>query len=154
MSKLDELIQELCPNGVKYRTLGEVSNITDGFPFSAKDFKVQGAYSIVRISDIFDGVVNVSDKYVDDLPLKIKQEQILHGAEILVGLSGSTGKTGYNSVPNLLVNQRIAIIRNNELVLNGFLKHCLVNSNFSDYCFKNGTGPQNNLSKGDRKSVV
>ena len=35
MSKLDELIQELCPNGVKYRTLGEVSNITDGFPFSA-----------------------------------------------------------------------------------------------------------------------
>ena len=27
MSKLQELIRELCPNGVKYKKLGEVSNL-------------------------------------------------------------------------------------------------------------------------------
>ena len=32
---------------------------------------------------------------------------------------------------------------------NGFLKHCLINNNFTEYCFSHGTGPQNNLSKKD-----
>ena len=34
MSKLDELIKELCPDGVEYKTLGEVATIKNG-----KDYK-------------------------------------------------------------------------------------------------------------------
>lgn len=30
MSKLDELIAELCPAGVEYKTLGEISTIVRG----------------------------------------------------------------------------------------------------------------------------
>lgn len=30
MSRLDELIQELCPNGVEYKELGEICEITTG----------------------------------------------------------------------------------------------------------------------------
>ena len=37
MSKLEELIQELCPNGVKYRTVGDICNICRGVVMS-KDF--------------------------------------------------------------------------------------------------------------------
>ena len=37
MSKLQELIQELCPNGVEYKTLGEVCEISRGIVIS-KDF--------------------------------------------------------------------------------------------------------------------
>ncbi len=38
MSKLDELIAELCPNGVEYKTLGEFATITRGGNFQKKDF--------------------------------------------------------------------------------------------------------------------
>ena len=30
MTKLEELIQELCPNGVEYRTLNTICNVYDG----------------------------------------------------------------------------------------------------------------------------
>ena len=30
MSKLDELIKELCPNGVEYKELGEIAKVTIG----------------------------------------------------------------------------------------------------------------------------
>ena len=41
MSKLDELIQELCPEGVEYKSLGEVATIKNG-----KDYKHLGTGEI------------------------------------------------------------------------------------------------------------
>ena len=38
MSKLDELIVELCPNGVEYKSLGEIATISRGGNFQKKDF--------------------------------------------------------------------------------------------------------------------
>lgn len=147
MSKIDEIINRLCPRGVGYQPLSEVVDYCDGFPFSAGNFLSTGRYNVVRISDIASGAVSLSDKFIDVLPLKLKKGQILSGGEVLVGMSGSTGKVGYNSLKDVVVNQRIAILRNRSTILNGFLKHLLVNSNFTEYCFANGTGPQNNISK-------
>ena len=42
MSKLSDLIQELCPNGVEYKKLGEVATISRGGNFQKKDFVEQG----------------------------------------------------------------------------------------------------------------
>lgn len=39
MSKLKELIQKLCPNGVEYRKLGEVCDFINGFAFKSSLFK-------------------------------------------------------------------------------------------------------------------
>lgn len=33
MSRLNELIQELCPNGVEYKKLGEITTISRGGSF-------------------------------------------------------------------------------------------------------------------------
>ena len=38
MSKLNELIAQLCPEGVEYRTLGEIATISRGGNFQKKDF--------------------------------------------------------------------------------------------------------------------
>ena len=38
MSRLDELIAKLCPNGVEYKTLGEIATISRGGNFQKKDF--------------------------------------------------------------------------------------------------------------------
>lgn len=36
MSKLEELIKELCPNGVEYKRLGDIATITRGGNFQKK----------------------------------------------------------------------------------------------------------------------
>ena len=38
MSRLDELIRELCPDGVEYKALGEIATISRGGNFQKKDF--------------------------------------------------------------------------------------------------------------------
>ena len=146
-NRLNNLIQKLCPDGVKYVSLGEVVSFTDGFSFSSGDFSENGTFQVVKITDIFEGKVNVGKTFIDTLPNKLKSGQLLAGGEIVVAMSGSTGKTGYNKLENAVVNQRIAILRNTSEIDNGFLKHLIVNKSFEEYCFKNGTGPQNNISK-------
>ena len=42
MSRLDELIAELCPDGVEYKKLGEISTISRGGSFQKKDFTDEG----------------------------------------------------------------------------------------------------------------
>ncbi|MCD7843218.1 MAG: restriction endonuclease subunit S [Clostridiales bacterium] len=42
MSKLDELIQELCPDGVEYKLLREFATVSRGGNFQKKDFKPDG----------------------------------------------------------------------------------------------------------------
>ncbi len=42
MSKLEALIAELCPEGVKYKTLGEIATITRGGNLQKKDFCNEG----------------------------------------------------------------------------------------------------------------
>ena len=42
MSRLDELIKELCPDGVEYRPLGEVATISRGGNFQKKDYVESG----------------------------------------------------------------------------------------------------------------
>ena len=42
MSKLETLIQQLCPEGVKYKKLGDIATITRGGNFQKKDFTDTG----------------------------------------------------------------------------------------------------------------
>ena len=50
-SKLNKLIQELCPKGVEYRTLGEVcSLITDGAHYSPR--AVDEGYYMPSVKDM------------------------------------------------------------------------------------------------------
>lgn len=147
MKIIENLISRYCPDGVEYVDLGEVVVFTDGHSFSSGSFTESGEYQVVKITDIFGGLVNRGKTFINELPEKLKNGQQLSGGEILVAMSASTGKTGYNTLSNAVVNQRIAILRNQDCIENGYLKHLLVNGTFETYCFKNGTGPQNNISK-------
>ena len=42
MSKLEELVQQLCPDGVEYKKLGDIATITRGGNFQKKDFTDTG----------------------------------------------------------------------------------------------------------------
>ena len=48
MSKLNELINKLCPNGVEYKKLGKVCNITKGVQFNKSDMNNFGTYPVIN----------------------------------------------------------------------------------------------------------
>ncbi|MCQ5042020.1 restriction endonuclease subunit S, partial [Akkermansia muciniphila] len=60
MSKLKELIQILCPNGVEYRKLGEVCDFLNGFAFKSSLFKDIGE-PFIRITNINGNAVDLSN---------------------------------------------------------------------------------------------
>lgn len=47
MSKLEELINELCPNGVDYIPLKDVSDVKRGERITKKDLKDDGLYPVM-----------------------------------------------------------------------------------------------------------
>ncbi len=52
MSKLDELIKEYCPDGVEYKTLGEVASISRGGNFQKKDY-VETGFPCIHYGQIY-----------------------------------------------------------------------------------------------------
>ena len=47
MSRLEELIQELCPNGVEYKKLGDFCKIQTGRGITSKDTVENGLYPVI-----------------------------------------------------------------------------------------------------------
>ena len=60
MSKLRELIDEFCPNGVKSMKLGEVCDFVNGFAFKSSLFREDGE-KIIRITNINGRTVDIDD---------------------------------------------------------------------------------------------
>ena len=67
MSKLEELIQELCPNGVEYKTIGEVCDISRGRVMS-KDFirDNEGEYPVYSSQTENNGELGKINTYMFD----------------------------------------------------------------------------------------
>ena len=63
MSKLDELIQQYCPDGVEYKPLGEVCDIHKGVQFNKTDMKEEGSYPVINGGINPSGYVEVFNDY-------------------------------------------------------------------------------------------
>ena len=63
MSKLQELIQRLCPDGVEYKKLGEVIKIYTGEQFNKRDMMSSGQYPVINGGISASGYI---DKYNED----------------------------------------------------------------------------------------
>lgn len=47
-TKVEQLIQQYCPDGVEYKTLGEVCDIHKGVQFNKTDMKEEGSYPVIN----------------------------------------------------------------------------------------------------------
>lgn len=65
---MDELLQELCPNGVEYKKLSEITvKITDGMHNFPKSIVPDGVYPIISAQNIYDGKIDINtQKYVNE----------------------------------------------------------------------------------------
>lgn len=149
MSKLQELIKELCPDGVEFRKLGEVCEFINGFAFKSSLFKDEGL-PIIRITNINGISIDLSDvKFFDSRDYKSNLQSFsVSFGDILIAMSGATtGKIGYYDNEDIAyLNQRVGKFVPNVNVLNNrYLFHFLL-SKTSELYIMAGGGAQPNLS--------
>ena len=121
MSKLEELIAELCPHGVNYDYLLNVADVLYGFPCDATKFNSEKTGTpLIRIRDVLNGI---TDTYtVEEVPC----EYIIHKGDLLIGMDGNF-HTGVWKGEDAFLCQRVCKIfsKNEAVILNGFLIHLL-----------------------------
>ena len=149
MSKLQELIKKLCPDGVEFRKLGEVCEFINRFAFKSSLFKDEGL-PIIRITNINGVSIDLSDvKFFDSRDYKSNLQSFsVSFGDILIAMSGATtGKIGYYDNEDIAyLNQRVGKFVPNVNVLNNrYLFHFLL-SKTSELYIMAGGGAQPNLS--------
>lgn len=149
MKGLDEMIKELCPDGVEFVKLGECCNFVNGFAFKSTKFKEKGD-TIIRITNINGTGVDVNDvKYFDKSDYKANWQTFeIKKGDILIAMSGATtGKVGiYNNKTVAYLNQRVGkIVPDKSKLVNRFLYHILLSKTQFLYMLAGG-GAQPNLS--------
>ncbi len=145
MSKLEELIKKMCPDGVEYKKLKEVTDFVQGFAFKNNTFKNEGI-GLVRTTNIQDKSVSKENMiYIDQKDyVENLEKYIIRKDRILIGMSG-TIKVGMNSSDELFyLNQRVGMFIPNEKIINNkFLFYILDNSIPELYNLVSGSSVKN-----------
>ena len=121
MKGLDEMIKELCPNGVEFVKLVKYVNVQYGFAFDSKLFTDDEQYiPLIRIRDVVPAKPSTyySGEYCSDY--------IIRKGDMLVGMDGNFNIEKWKDRDGLL-NQRVCKIyaKDESLLLDGFLYHYL-----------------------------
>ena len=117
MSKLDDLISELCPNGVKYKTLGEISSlITKGTTPTSVGYSFQKeGVSFVKIESITNDGAFLKEKFehISNECNKKLNRSILKENDILFSIAGALGRIAVvtKDILPANTNQALALIR-------------------------------------------
>ena len=91
ISKIEKLIEELCPEGVEFKELSEVSNILNGYSFKSNKYRNTGV-RVIRISDVQKG--KITDKDVKFYPIESLKEierYVLKENDLVISLTGNVG---------------------------------------------------------------
>lgn len=104
MSRIDDMIGQMCPDGVESRTLGELTTMMSGAPFESSRFNDAGiGLPLIRIRDVNSGP---SGTYYDG---DYDERFLIEDGDLLVGMDGDFHAIEWSRGPALL-NQRVARI--------------------------------------------
>ena len=131
MSKLDELIAQLCPDGVKYRIFGESATIVRGAsPRPIKNFITTESTGVnwIKIGDVKPG-----DKYITASAEKItpegaKKSRAVKKGDFILSNSMSFGRPYILQIDGCIHDGWLSISDFSDSYLSDFLYH-LLNSN-------------------------
>ena len=121
MSKLEELIARLCPDGVEYKSLTELCDVLYGYPCDASKFNEVGTgLPLIRIRDVLEGVTKT---FTDE---KVPECYIVKKGDLLVGMDGNFHVGNWKGEIAILC-QRVCRIssKDENILVNGFLSHII-----------------------------
>lgn len=115
MSKLQELIQELCPEGVEFKKLGEISSFRRGSfpqPYGNKEwYGGEGAMPFIQVADIEDNMQLA--KKTKRLISRLAQPMSVFAPKgsIIISLQGSIGRIAVTQY-DAYIDRTVAIFTN------------------------------------------
>ncbi|MCE5332067.1 MAG: restriction endonuclease subunit S [Bacteroidales bacterium] len=111
MNKLEELIQQYCPNGVEFKELQEVFEIKNGYTPSKgnSDFWENGTIPWFRMEDIRANGRVLSDSIQHITPESVKGSGLFAANSIIVSTSATIGEHALITV-DFLANQRFTCL--------------------------------------------
>ena len=147
-SKLDELIQQCCPDGVEYKRISELFNTRNGYTPSKSnpEFWSNGTVPWFRMEDIRENgrILSKATQYVSESALKGAP---FPANSIIVATSATIGEHALITVPSL-ANQRFTYLMLKDQYKNMF------NAKFLYYyCFKLDDYCKECLNQGNFASV-
>ena len=142
MSKPEELIQKLCPNGVEYKPLNHVvKSISTGLnPRKNFTLNIEGATNFyVTVKEITTGKIVFSDKTdkITNEALDIIQDRSnLESGDVLLSGIGTIGKVALVDIPigNWNCSESVFLIKpKNDVISSAFLAHILGSKNVQKF---------------------
>ena len=164
MSKLEKLIEELCPNGVEYKPLGELGSFYGGITGKSKEDFKDGNAKFITYKNVYSNPslnLDVEDK-VRIVPDE-KQRTLQYGDVIFTGSSETPDECGISSVltqrtdEKLYLNSFCFVFRFNDLscILPDFAKHLFRSRNLRYQIGRTASGVTRfNVSKDKMKKVI
>lgn len=130
MSKLQELINKLCPNGVEYKTIGELASYRRGSfpqPYTESSFYGgEGAMPFVQVADIENKGFKLKDKTKQTIS-KIAQSKsvFVPKGTVLCSIQGTIGRVAITQYDSY-VDRTIAIFESlNSEIDKKFFAYCI-----------------------------
>lgn len=157
MSKLEELIQQYCPDGVEYKPLGELGFFYGGLSGKTKEDFKDGNAKFISYKNIFN---NPSLDIETDERVKVaegeKQNIIQYGDVLFTGSSETPDECGMSSVLTCHTEDKLYLnsfcfgfrLNNHSLYNPHFLKHIFRSANIRSQIGKTANGTTRfNVSK-------
>ena len=135
MSKLDELINELCPDGVEWKTLGEVAEIYGGLTGKSKTDFENGNTKYISYKNIFSNI-EVDFNKLENVKVSSneKQHQVKYGDVLFTGSSEIAKEAGMSSSVTKKTNEKIYL--NSFSFILRFNTEIKLTPEFSKYLFR------------------
>jgi type I restriction enzyme S subunit len=146
MSKLDELIAELCPDGVPYKTLGELGYFYGGLSGKSKEDFTNGNAKFITYMNVFTNLAIDTD--ISDL-VRIgeneKQNTVQYGDILFTGSSETPDECGMSSVLTEVSDEKFYLnsfcfgfrLKDNNLLLPDFSKYLFRSQNIRKQIIRN-----------------
>lgn len=120
MSKLDQLIETYCPNGVEYVKLGEVVTFLNGRAYKQSELLDAGKYRVLRVGNFF-----TSDKwYFSDLELD--EDKYCNNGDLLYAWAASLGPQIWDGDKTIFHYHIWKLEFSENVVMKRFLYHFLL----------------------------
>ncbi|GAA1559682.1 hypothetical protein GCM10009789_11300 [Kribbella sancticallisti] len=138
MSRIDDLIQKLCPNGVRYASLGELGTIFGGLTGKSKSDFSDGSARFVSYVNVFNNLAvnTAADDFVRVSPGE-RQRTLSRGDILFTGSSETSDEVAMSSVVTTEIDE--------PLYLNSFSIGYRLNDlaifdpEFAKYLFRSGS---------------
>mgnify|MGYP004659225699 FL=1 len=149
MSKIEELIKKLCPNGVEYKTLGELGRFYGGITGKSKEDFKDGNAKFITYKNVYENIslkLDVEDKV--KISEKENQRTLEYGDIIFTGSSETPNECGLSSVVTEKVEEKLYLnsfcfffrMNNKEILNPDFAKHLFRSSNLRYQIGKTASG--------------